>query len=126
MQSAQPLCQLIDRKTITQVVHAFYRKVRLAPRLAAYFSHIDDWAMHEAHITDFWWGLMGGRVEHPRPRAMEIGHRELDFGRQELTLWLKLFEETLQQNLPAESAERWGIMARQLGEMMNERALVRG
>ncbi len=126
MNQVQPLCQLIDRATVANVVHDFYRNLRADGILAPYFTHIDDWPAHESHITDFWWGLMGGKVELPRPHAMEAGHRDLDFGPQELAQWLKLFEETLQQNLPAEAAEAWASLARQLGHMMSKRGLVRG
>ncbi len=126
MEKTQPLCQFVSRDTVALVVHDFYRHLLAEPKLAVYFAHISNWPEHESHITDFWWGLMGGKVEQPRPRAMETGHRDLDFGLQELTLWLKLFEKTLQQHLPTEIAEAWAMLAGQLGQMMSKRGVVRG
>ncbi len=123
MEKTQPLCQFVNRETVALVVHDFYRHLLAEPKLVVYFAHISDWPEHESHITDFWWGLMGGKVEQPRPRAMERGHQDLVFGSQELTLWLKLFEKTLQQHLPAEVAERWSMLATRLGQMMGERGL---
>lgn len=123
MDKTHPLCQLVDRKTVAVVVHDFYRRLLADPVLAAFFDHIDDWPGHESHIIDFWWGLMGGKVEQPRPRAMETGHQDLDFGLKELAQWLKLFEETLQQHLPDDAAEAWAMLARQLGQMMSKRGL---
>lgn len=126
MEKPQPLCQRIDRATVAQAVHRFYAVVLDDPRLAPYFAHIDDWPLHEAHISDFWWGVMGGTVASPRPRAMELGHRDLQFGPQELERWLSLFEQTLQQELPEDIAREWSALARQLGKAMTRRGMVRG
>jgi hemoglobin len=121
----QPLCQLVDRDTVNRVVHCFYQRVRTEPGLVGYFVHIDDWPQHEGHIADFWWGVMGGRVTSPRPRAMERGHRDLDFGERELNLWLALFEQTLRENLPDAAARQWAELARGLGRAMTRRGLLR-
>jgi truncated hemoglobin YjbI len=125
MEPPPRLCQQITRDTVAEVVHRFYRRVLDEPTLAGYFSHIDNWPQHESHITDFWWGVMGGKVETPRPRAMELGHRDLDFGQQELMLWLALFEHTLRESLPEECARQWFELARGLGKAMSKRGMVR-
>ncbi len=124
MDKSEPLSQRIDRETVARVVCAFYRSVLNEPGLAGFFTHIDDWPEHESHITDFWWGLMGGNVDKPRPNAMAEGHRDLRFGRQELERWLVLFVQTLEQNLPADIAEQWSEMARQIGQMMAKRGML--
>ena len=121
MEKPQPLCQRIDRDTVAQVVHDFYRKLLAEADLAGHFAHIDDWPAHERHIADFWWGLMGGKVDTPRPNAMEQGHRDLGFGQSELERWLELFQRTLQEHLPGDIAEQWNTMARQIGRLMAER-----
>ncbi len=125
MEQTQQLCQLVDRDTVARVVYRFYQRVRAEPGLTGYFSHIDDWPQHEKHIVDFWWGVMGGKVASPRPRAMEHGHRDLDFGQRELNLWLALFERTLRESLPEESARKWAELARGLGRAMSRRGMLR-
>jgi hemoglobin len=125
MEPSPRLCQQITRETVAEVVHRFYRRVLNEPQLAGYFAHIDDWPSHEAQISDFWWGVMGGEVASPRPRAMERGHRDLDFGQQELALWLVLFERTLRESLPDESARQWAKLARGLGQAMSQSGLMR-
>lgn len=124
MAHTKPLSRHLNRDTVSQVVHEFYRCVLADPVLATYFAQIDDWPEHESHITDFWWGLMGGKVDNPRPNAMAAGHHDLRFGRQELERWLELFTRTLLQNLPADIAEQWGEMARQVGLMMAKHGML--
>ena len=124
MQKPLPLCRRIERKTVARVVRGFYQRVRSEPGLSGYFTHIDDWPQHESHIADFWWRLMGGEVEAPRPRAMELGHRDLVFGQSELTLWLMLFEKTLQEELAKDIANDWSTLAQELGRMMTRRDML--
>lgn len=126
MNQAHPLCQHIDRDTVRSVVHEFYRCLRTDNTLLAYFTHIDNWQEHESHIADFWWGVMGGTVENPRPNAMAAGHKNLHFGPGELDRWLALFYQTLQQSLPQDAAEQWSRLAHQLGQMMMKRGLAKG
>lgn len=114
----EPLCRQLSRDQVADIVERFYVAVQQDERLADYFSHIDNWPEHRGHITDFWWGLMGGHVEKPRPHAMDRGHRHLTFGTAELDRWLALFAETLRQSLPPEQAKRWMTLARQLGDKM--------
>lgn len=116
--SFKQLSQLISREEVAAVVHRFYRRLMSEPKLAGYFAHVTDWPAHEGHITDFWWGVMGGHVEAPRPHAMDRGHRDLEFNQQELALWLALFEQTLHENLPQEITTQWDNMARAIGQKL--------
>lgn len=120
-----PLCQHISYSEVAGVVDRFYRSVRHDALLADYFSDIENWPEHQRHIADFWWGLMGGTVENPRPHAMDSGHRELVFGQPELQQWLSLFEQTLQQSLAEDLARQWIALARQIGDRMVERGMLR-
>lgn len=122
----QPLHHQLTRETITSVVHRFYQHVLESPQLAGYFSHIDDWPVHEARISDFWWGVMGGKVSSPRPRAMELGHRDLAFGPAELATWLNLFEQTLKESLPENITRQWNELARAIGDRMAESGMMHG
>jgi len=119
----QALCHRLSRDEVAAVVHIFYQYLVDEPLLAKYFTHISDWDVHEAHITDFWWGVMGGRVETPRPHAMERGHRDIEFGQRELDLWLVLFERILKDNLSEDISRQWDTMARQIGHKMLEHRL---
>lgn len=119
-----PLCTRLGYDEVAGVVNRFYRKVLADPQLAPYFDTVEDWPAHERYITDFWWGLMGGHVNNPRPHAMESGHRDLAFGSPELEQWLALFAETVQQSLKPELAERWTALARQLGDKMAEKGML--
>jgi len=107
-----------------RVVHVFYQVVLTEPGLSNYFTHIDDWPRHESHSIDFWWGLMRGAAEAPRPRAMELGRRDLKFDPREPALRLDLFETAVQQSLPTDVAEQWTMLAREIGTMMAERGML--
>lgn len=119
-----PLSDHLQQRDVARLVTLFYRRVRSDPLLAPHFMGVDDWPAHEQAICDFWWGLMGGHIAQPKPRAMERAHRDLRFGEEELQRWLALFEQTLQENLPAEPARQWSAMARQIGERMARRGLL--
>ncbi len=124
MEQPTPLSHRISHDTVSGVVHRFYTQVLCNPHLSPFFTHIDDWPLHESHITDFWWGLMGGKVEAPRPNAMENGHRELVFGREALQCWLDLFEQTLHDTLSDDIARQWNTLARRIGDKMLERGML--
>lgn len=115
------LCNRLSRDEVARVIHIFYQRLLDEPLMAKYFAHIANWDVHEAHITDFWWGVMGGKVDNPRPHAMDRGHRDLEFGQQELDLWLEIFDSTLQDQLAEDIAHQWDAMARQIGNRMLER-----
>jgi len=112
------LSEQLSRDQVATVVHRFYQRLLQDSQLADYFTGITNWEEHETHITDFWWGVLGGHVEKPRPHAMDKGHRDLAFGEKELAVWLALFERTLSDNLPEDIAHRWGEMARQIGDRL--------
>lgn len=120
----EPLCQQITHEQVAGIIERFYAAVLRDELLAGYFSHIDNWPEHCRHITDFWWSVLGGKVDNPRPHAMERGHRDLLFGKQELGRWLALFSKTLHASLPQEQADRWFALARQIGDRMSERGLL--
>ena len=120
----QPLSQRLKYQQVTQIVHRFYEAVLTDPLLAPHFRHIEDWPEHEQHIANFWWGMLGGRVENPRPSAMEDGHRDLNLGQAELQRWLELFEQTLYQELENDIAASWSAQAKHIGTMMVMKGLV--
>jgi truncated hemoglobin YjbI len=121
----QPLSQQLTYQQAAQVTHRFYEAVLADPQLIPHFTHITDWPEHERYITDFWWGMLGGQVDNPRPNAMEAGHRDLDLSQADLQRWLELFEQTLYQELDSTIAARWAAQAKHIGTMMVMKGLVK-
>lgn len=96
-----------DYAEIENVIHAFYKKVIEHPQLGHFFAHIENFAEHEKRIADFWWISMGGRLEQP-PKIDMIGkHFPLGIQQADLEVWLALFSETLEQQLPQSKAFFW-------------------
>lgn len=121
----QPLSQCITYPQVEQVVHRFYASVLADDLLIPHFRHIKDWPEHERYIADFWWGMLGGQVDNPRPNAMEEGHRDMDLGQADLQRWLELFEQTLYQELDHDIAARWAAQAKHIGTMMVMKGLIK-
>lgn len=123
-QDQHPLCQSVSREQVAAVVHHFYDRVRADTQLAPHFDAIEDWPRHEAFITDFWWGAMGGKVATPRPGAMVKGHQGLGITPAAMARWLTLFGESIEALLPADEAQRWQTIARGIAAVMGEHGLV--
>lgn len=121
---AQALCQHLSRDQVAALVHHFYQAVLTDELLAHHFAGINDWPRHEDHITDFWWGVMGGQVAQPRPGAMIRSHQSLQFGPLAMARWLTLFNESIDALIPAAEALQWQAMARGIATMMGEHGLV--
>ena len=119
-----PLSRTLSRDQVASVVHHFYRQVLADGLLAPFFSEIDDWPRHEAYITDFWWGVMGGRVASPRPGAMVSGHQGLAITPGAMARWLELFGQSIEAVVPADEARQWQAMAQGIARMMGEQGLV--
>ena len=119
-----PLCHAIEHEQVEAVVHDFYIKVLADETLAPHFADILDWPRHEGYITDFWWGVMGGEVAAPRPGAMIKGHENLAITEAMMQQWLELFNQTIDQQIPATEAAQWQAMARGIANMMGEHGLV--
>jgi hemoglobin len=119
-----PLCQALSRDQVAAVVHHFYQRVLNDELLAPFFAEIREWPPHEEYITDFWWGVMGGHVESPRPGAMVSGHQGLGITQGAVERWLALFAESIDELIPPAEAQQWQAMARGIATMMGEQGLV--
>ena len=124
MKIPTPLCQSLSRDQVAAVVHHFYQQVLADELLAPFFEEIEEWPQHEGYITDFWWGVMGGQVEDPRPGAMVSGHQGLAITPGAMSRWLELFGQSIEALIPAEEAKQWQAMAQGIGRMMGEQGLV--
>ncbi|WP_306015692.1 group III truncated hemoglobin [Oceanicaulis sp. MMSF_3324] len=96
----------IDEALISELVDAFYDRVRANPELGPVFAAAigDDWAPHLQTMKQFWSsialnaGSYGGR---PVPAH----HKHLDKIRPEhFSIWLALFAETLRDRAPTPEA----------------------
>ncbi len=96
----------IDEAFISELVEQFYRKVRLDPSLGPVFARVvkDNWDPHLAKMKLFW-GSVILRSGDYKGKPMEV-HRKVIGGEPEhFTIWLRLFEETLDEIAPSEEAK---------------------
>jgi hemoglobin len=119
----EPLCEKIGRQQMDEVIHAFYDKLRADAQLAGFFTGISDFPPHEAHIADFWWVAMGGKLDTPRQFDMLGLHRDMPLTEAAFERWLALFGATLVEHLPAEQAVQWLSMADGIGANLKRHTL---
>lgn len=100
---------------IDAVTCAFYAKVRLHPELGPVFaSHITDWPSHEAKIAGFWRNaILMERSYAGNP--MQVHKSAGNVHAEHFPIWLNLFDEVLNQNLPANVAQAWSHLAHRIG-----------
>ncbi len=92
---------------IQRVVETFYAKAMTHPQIGHFFAHIENVAEHEKRIVDFWWISMGGKLQQPPAIDMIGKHLPLGVSAADLDIWLSLFSETLQQQLPENLSSQW-------------------
>lgn len=96
----------IDEPMITQLVHAFYRRVRADPLIGPVFAaRISDWDPHLERMCAFWSSvmLMSGRYHGaPMPK-----HAVLPIDAAHFDRWLELFRATARDICPPPAAERF-------------------
>ena len=89
--ASTPVC---TEQEVTELVHAFYAKVRGDAVLGPIFeSHVADWDRHLGKLVDFWSSALRGTARYrgsPMPRHAALpGLTTSHFHR-----WLALFRET--------------------------------
>ena len=118
--STSPLCQRISFAQVQHVIHAFYARLQADPQLSHFFKHIADFTEHEYRISCFWWMSMGGKLHTPPSIDMINKHMPLGISSNDLQIWLQLFEETLKEQLPAQSAQDWFEKALQISKRVQQ------
>ena len=105
----------ISPEQIDQVVAAFYARIRTHPKLGPVFaSHVTDWPEHEAKIGRFWRNaILLERGYDGNPMAVHAAAGNVRPGM--FDDWLALFDETLTQHLPQDTAEQWSVLAHRIG-----------
>ncbi|MFA5170235.1 MAG: group III truncated hemoglobin [Sulfuriferula sp.] len=114
----EPLCDKIGRDNVERVVHDFYGRLQADEMMGPFFANMGDFGAHESLIADYWWTVMGGKVDGPRPFDMLGKHQALNLHSAAFDTWLRIFEETLLTYLPPELAQRWLQMALGIGDTM--------
>ncbi|MGA7802153.1 MAG: group III truncated hemoglobin [Gammaproteobacteria bacterium] len=105
----------IGHDRVAAVVDDFYERVQAHPALAVPFLMVNDWALHKARLTHFWWVALGGR--RYRPDRYDVAGKHLAVGVNDALVddWLALFDATLRDHLPPELAHAWLERARLMG-----------
>ena len=91
----------IDKNSITKLMDIFYGKIRVDKNLGEIFINVignDDisWQKHKEKIGNFWQGILlgeGDYVGQPLKKHLELPPFPQEF----FYIWLKLFEESLDE-----------------------------
>ncbi|MGH1576856.1 group III truncated hemoglobin [Planktotalea sp.] len=105
----------VTAQQIRDVTTAFYAKVRQHPTLGPIFArHVTDWPSHEAKIAGFWRNaILLERSYDGNP--MQAHKTAGNVFAKHFPIWLALFDETLLQMLPIETAQAWSALAHRIG-----------
>ena len=108
----------ITRAEIERVVAAFYASCRAHPGLAPVFAaHVTDWPAHEARVSDFW----ANTILHERCYGGNAMQAHVQAGNVKpgmFSMWLDLFDSTLQSELPPAKAAAWSALAHRIGQTL--------
>ena len=110
--------ELCSEQEVTDLVHAFYARVRRDEVLGPIFNtHIDDWDQHLAKLVDFWSAILRRTARFsgtpmPRHAALPGLNAEL-FER-----WLGLFDTTLAEQPNRAMAEYAAQAARRIAQSL--------
>jgi hemoglobin len=100
---------------IDQVVRRFYAGVRAHPKLGPVFAaHVTDWPPHEEKISRFWRNaILFERSYDGNPMTVHKAAGNVRPGM--FDDWLALFDATLTEVLPNETAQQWSALAHRIG-----------
>ncbi|MFS4582259.1 group III truncated hemoglobin [Phaeobacter sp. C3_T13_0] len=106
----------ISAEQIAYVVDVFYARVRAHPVLGPVFAaHVKDWSEHEETITQFWRNaILREKCYNGNPMRVHVSRP--DVKAEHFPIWLGLFHEVLQAELPDPTARQWGALADRIGE----------
>lgn len=100
---------------INTVIDLFYEKVQHDPLLSVPFRSVHDWPHHVVRLTHFWWTRFGGSAYLQASYNPVEKHFSAGFNDDFLAHWLRLFQETLEQNLKREQADLWTLISQRMG-----------
>ncbi|AWB34369.1 group III truncated hemoglobin [Orrella marina] len=109
---------LCTTEEITQMVHAFYKRIRVDEVLGPIFNqNIHDWDRHLATMVSFWSSLMIGAGTYdgtPMPRHAALPGLSADLFRR----WLNLFDQTTSELPNQDMAGRAREYARRIARSL--------
>jgi hemoglobin len=107
----------IDEALISDLVEAFYERVRADPMIGPVFAErITDWGPHLAQMKVFWGSVAlstGAYQGRPMPKHMRLPVDARHFDR-----WLALFEETARSLCTPLAAEHFIARARNIAQSL--------
>ena len=105
----------LSRDDIAEVVQTFYARVQQQPELAPIFAaHVTDWPSHEEKITRFWANaILFERAYDGNP--MQVHMQAGNVQPEHFQTWLALFDQTLTDCLPPDTAAQWSALAHRIG-----------
>lgn len=109
----------VTQAQIAQVADRFYARVRADPTLSPIFHETIGydaaiWEAHIAKITRFWRNaLLREPVYDGNPMLAHSGISAIK--PEHFTIWLGIFDQVLDEVLPAEDAVRWSHIAHRIG-----------
>lgn len=109
----------ITPQEIDRVVTAFYFRIRAHDVLGPVFidrlgTSREIWNPHEAKIAAFWRNaILAERAYSGNPMQVHMGVAALE--PEHFALWLALFDEVLEQELPVETARQFSALAHRIG-----------
>ncbi|MBO0323784.1 group III truncated hemoglobin [Muricauda sp. CAU 1633] len=109
--------EIRNREDIKLLVDTFYGKVKINPLLGPIFNDTigDDWSGHLEKMYAFWQTVLfhekayQGTPFHP--------HLSLPIGKDHFEQWLKLFQQTIDENFEGQIAEMAMFRANKIAEM---------
>ena len=113
------LANLIGRERIAAVVADFYERVQHDPLLAATFAHVQDWQAVKTRLAHFWWIDLGGERYRDGVYNPHSVHRHFGARPDQVGPWLRLFEATVREHLPADLAEAWLMRVRRMADWVS-------
>ena len=116
MTTHRDLAALLGRERIAAVVADFYDRVRHDPELGPTFAGVRDWDEVKARIGHFWWLDLGGQRYRDDIYNPHTVHRHFGVRPEQVDPWLRLFETTVRDHLPAELADVWLTRVRRMAE----------
>ncbi len=110
----------LTQDQITRVMTRFYSAIRVHPELGPVFNGrigtgTENWQEHEEKIGRFWRNaLLREPVYHGNPMQVHLATPEIRD--EHFPQWLALFDETLNAELPAETAQAWSALAHRIAQ----------